>query len=67
MSNSIDPDKTAHNEPSHLDLCYLQKLIINPYGSERVKFCHSITVDHSQVVLVPLSLSVLSLFIHSVF
>ena len=25
MSNSIDPDETAHNEPSHLDLCCLQK------------------------------------------
>ena len=36
MSNSIDPDETAHCEPSHLDLCCLQKLINMAYGSERV-------------------------------
>ena len=28
MSNSIDPDEMAHHEPSHLDLCCLQKHII---------------------------------------
>ena len=27
-SNSVDPDETAHYEPSHLDLCCLQKPII---------------------------------------
>ena len=37
MSNSVDPDETAHYEPSHLDLRYLQKPIIIDYGSERVK------------------------------
>ena len=37
MSNSIDPDETAHYEPSHLDLCCLQKPIIIACGSERVK------------------------------
>ena len=36
MSNSMDPDETAH-EPSHLDLCSLQKPIITDCGSERVK------------------------------
>ena len=36
MSNSIDPDETAHDEPSHLDLRCLQKPIIMAYGSERV-------------------------------
>ena len=36
MSNSADPDETAH-EPSHLDLCCLQKPIIINCGSERVK------------------------------
>ena len=36
ISNSIDPDETAHNEPSHLDQCYLQKPSIIVYGSERV-------------------------------
>ena len=34
MSNSIDPDETAHYEPSHLDLRCLQKPII-AYGSEK--------------------------------
>ena len=54
MSNSVDPDETAHwavsfgsmlfakaysflIEPSHLDLCCLQKPIIIACGSERVK------------------------------
>ena len=36
MSNSVDPDETAHYEPSHLDLCCLQKPIIIAYGSGRV-------------------------------
>ena len=31
------PDETAHYEPSHLDLCCLQKPIIIACGSERVK------------------------------
>ena len=37
MSNSVDPDETAHYEPSLLDLCCLQKLIIIACGSERIK------------------------------
>ena len=37
MSNSVYPDETAHYEPSHLDLCCLQKPIIIISGSERVK------------------------------
>ena len=37
MSNSVDPDETAHNEPSYLDLCCLQKLIIIASGNEGVK------------------------------
>ena len=36
-SNSVDPYELAHYEPSHLDLCCLQKPIIISYGSERVK------------------------------
>ena len=36
MSNSEDPDEMAHDEPSHLDLCCLQKPINIAYGSERV-------------------------------
>ena len=35
MSNSVDPDETAH-KPSLLDLCCLQKPFI-ACGSERVK------------------------------
>ena len=37
MSNSVDPDETAHYEPYHLDLCYLQKHIIIACDNERVK------------------------------
>ena len=37
MSNSVDPDETAHYEPSHLDLSCLQKPIIIAFRSERVK------------------------------
>ena len=29
MSNSVDPDETAHYEPSHLELCCLQKPILS--------------------------------------
>ena len=38
MSNSVDPDVTAHYEPSHLDPRCLQKPIIIACVSERVKF-----------------------------
>ena len=38
MSNSVDPDETAH---SHLDLCCLQKPIFIACGSERVKLAKS--------------------------
>ena len=37
MTNSVDQDETAHNEPSHLDLCCLQRPIIIAGGSDRVK------------------------------
>ena len=36
MSNSVDPDEKAHDEPSHLDLRCLQKPIMIDNGSERV-------------------------------
>ena len=36
MSNSVDPDETALDEPSHLDLCCLQKPINTACDSERV-------------------------------
>ena len=38
MSNSVDPDETAHYEPSHLDLsCLLQKPTFIACGSEKIK------------------------------
>ena len=37
MSNSADPDETAHYEPSYLDLRCLPKPIIIACASERVK------------------------------
>ena len=38
MSDSVDPDETAHYEPSHLDLRCLQKPIIIHVarGNERI-------------------------------
>ena len=30
MSNSVVPDESAHYEPSHLDLRYLQKPLLSP-------------------------------------
>ena len=44
MSNGVDPDETAHDEQSHLDLRRLQKPIVIAYGSERVKSSHARTV-----------------------
>ena len=40
MSNSVDPDETAHYEPSHLDLRCLQKPIVIACESKRVKALH---------------------------
>ena len=34
MSDSVDPDETAHYEPSHLYLLCLQEPIIIIFGSE---------------------------------
>ena len=31
MSNSLDPDETAHYEPSHLDLCCSPKFFYNVF------------------------------------
>ena len=36
MSNRVNLDETAHDEPSHLDLRCLQSSFINAYGCERV-------------------------------
>ena len=46
MSNSINSDETAH-EPSHLDLCCLQKPNIIACGSERVNILHNMVCSHS--------------------
>ena len=37
MSNSVDPDETAHDEPSHLDLCCLQKPMLSPMAVKELK------------------------------
>ena len=39
MANSVDPDKTAHYKPSHLDLHCLQRYL---YGSVGMKGCSEI-------------------------
>ena len=66
MSNSVDPDEMLI-EPSHLDLCYLQKPIIIACGSERVKeervgcFCHVCTFC-CMLFTLPLGLFVLRFY-----
>ena len=50
MSNSIDPDEMAHYEPSHLDLCCLQKPII-ACSSERVKQKHFLYMNQGSWLL----------------
>ena len=37
MSNRVDPDETAHFEPSHLDLCCLQKPITSHVAMKELK------------------------------
>ena len=37
MADNADPDETAHNEPSHLDLHCLQKVKVLICRVERVK------------------------------
>ena len=38
MSNSVDPDETARYEPSHLDLCCLQKPILSPMAVKELNW-----------------------------
>ena len=38
MANSVDPDGTARDEPSHLDLHCLQNYLFLVCGTEKVKF-----------------------------
>ena len=59
MLDSVDQDKTAHNEPSHLDLCCLQKPIVIAYGSERAKrlwslILFSVLIDLEQPPVEPI-------------
>ena len=49
MSNSVDPDETAHYEPSHLDLRCLQKPIIIAHGDERVNCMTALRLDDSSL------------------
>ena len=37
MSNSLDPDETAHYNLSHLDLCCLQKPILSPMAVKELR------------------------------
>ena len=37
MSNSVEPDETAHYEPSHLDLRCLQTLSSSPMAVKELK------------------------------
>ena len=39
MTNSVDPDETAHDEPSHLDLHGLQKYLYWSAGMEGLSLC----------------------------
>ena len=41
MSNSVDPDETAHYEPSHLDLCCLQKPFIIAYMAVKEQYMYN--------------------------
>ena len=56
MTNNVDPDEMAHYEPSHLDLCCLQKPIIIACGIVRVKakiidiFCYFFTKSHVSTI-----------------
>ena len=42
MSNSVDPDDTAHYEPSHLDLRCLQNLLSSPMTVKELSVNHDI-------------------------
>ena len=45
MSNSVDPDETAHHEPSHPDLCCLQKPIIIALAVKELDTWTGIKID----------------------
>ena len=56
MSNSVDPDKTARYEPSHLDLRYLQKPITFAFGFEKDNVnwnaaCEKVPLDHNEIAI----------------
>ena len=42
MSNSVDPDETAHYEPSHLDLRYLQMPVLSPLEVKDLKLLNKL-------------------------
>ena len=45
MTNSVDPDETAHYEPSHLDLRCLQKPFIMPVAVKELNFLVCVSVS----------------------
>ena len=53
MSNSVDPDETAHYEPSHLDLCCLQKPILSPVAVKELSTCccHMYIGEYCMIIL----------------
>ena len=55
MSNSVDPDETAHYEPSHLDLCCLQKSILSLMAVKELNFPAVCSADRSICDLVAAS------------
>ena len=51
MSDTVDPDETAHYELSHLDLRCFQKPIIIACGSERFQGQHHKNVVSDSVLV----------------
>ena len=42
MANSADPDKTAHDKPSHQYLYYLQNISIFVWRAEKCNVMHTV-------------------------
>ena len=60
MSNCVDSDETAHDEPSHLDLCCFQKPITMPVAVKELntrtsRFIDMVTLKFDQVYSVSIS------------
>ena len=48
MANSVDPDEMAHDEPSHLDLHFLQKNLCRSAGLKGLNLSEMINVMHNE-------------------